>query len=285
MPTRTADPVKYFLCEWGAGMKLGLWQTAGFPGDVPANLAALDRVADAAARGGADLLLCPECWLCGYNIGSATASLAESHDGASAERVAGIARRSSIAIAYGYAERHVESGGIYNSVQVFGPDGAVLSRYRKTHLFGPDERAAYTPGSVFEQPFRLGDLSFGLLICYDVEFPEAVRSLALLGADAILVPTALCAEYPQIPGTIVPARAVESQVVIAYCNHSGAENGMRFFGGSCLVGADGYAIAAAGADDRGRTALGHEPHQLLPVGACAGRVASMPTATDSAVRL
>jgi predicted amidohydrolase len=78
-----------------------LWQTAGFPGEVPANLAALHSTAKAAATAGAALLLCPECWLCGYNIGDAVAVLAESFDGASAQRIAEIARQSNIAIAYG----------------------------------------------------------------------------------------------------------------------------------------------------------------------------------------
>ena len=63
-------------------MKLALWQTAGFPADVAANLAALQSSAQAAATAGAMLLVCPECWLCGYNIGDAVTALAESFDGA-----------------------------------------------------------------------------------------------------------------------------------------------------------------------------------------------------------
>ena len=59
-------------------MKLALWQTVGYPADVAANLAALQSTAQAAATAGAELLLCPECWLCGYNIGAAVAALAES---------------------------------------------------------------------------------------------------------------------------------------------------------------------------------------------------------------
>jgi predicted amidohydrolase len=230
-------------------MKLGLWQTVGFPGDAEANLTALEQTAREAAAAGAALLLCPECWLCGYNIGGAVAALAEAHDGVSAQRIMKIARQNGIAIAYGYAEIDEVSGYTYNSVQVIGADGEVLSRYRKTHLFGSDERAAYRPGSGFERPFRLGEFSFGLLICYDVEFPEAVRSLALMGADAILVPTALTDEYGVIPELIVPARSVENQVFIAYCNHAGVEHGMRFLGRSCLTGTDGKALASGGTGD------------------------------------
>jgi len=147
---------------------------------------------------------------------------------------------------YGYAERDASSGQIYNAVQVIAPDGAGLSHYRKTHLWGPDERAAYHPGSRFEPPFDFGGFKFGLLICYDVEYPEAVRSLALMGADVVLVPTALSNEYAGIPNFVIPARSIENQVFVAYCNHAGVENGMRFLGGSCLTGVDGRALAAAG---------------------------------------
>lgn len=231
-------------------MKLALWQTEGFPADTTANLAALEKTAQAAAVMSGSLLLCPECWLTGYNIGAAAiSSLAEPRDGASAQAIAGIARAKRIAIAYGYAEREATGARIYNAVQVFGPDGKPLAHYRKTHLFGPDERAAYCPGERFEPPFELGGFRVGLLICYDVEYPEAVRSLALLGADVALVPTALTDEYAAIPDFLIPARAIENQMFVAYCNHAGLENGMRFLGGSRLVGLDGKAIAAAGAGE------------------------------------
>lgn len=227
-------------------MKLALWQTVGFPADVAANLEALEQAVQAAAVAGASLLLCPECWLCGYNIGSAVADLAEPRDGVSGERIAAIARHHRVAIAYGYAERESTSGHVYNAAQVFGPEGQRLAHYRKTHLFGPNERASYTAGDRFEPPFELEGIRFGLLICYDVEYPEAVRSLALQGADAVLVPTALTEEATTIPEFIVPARSAENQIFIAYCNHAGIENGMRFLGGSRLTGVDGRAIVSAG---------------------------------------
>jgi predicted amidohydrolase len=227
-------------------MKVALWQTAGFPAAVAANLAALQSSAEAAAAAGATLLLCPECWLCGYNIGSAVTALAECADGTSMQRIAAIAHRNQIAIAYGYAERDPASGHIYNSVQVIGADGSVLSHYRKTHLFGADERAVYRAGDHFTPPFELGGFRFGLLICYDVEYPETVRTLALMGAQAILIPTALTDEYAAVPDYIVPARSIENQLYLAYCNHAGVENGMRFLGRSCLTGMDGKALVLAG---------------------------------------
>jgi 5-aminopentanamidase len=227
-------------------VKLALWQTVGIPGDVPANLAALEQTAIAASTAGAAILLCPECWLCGYNIGGAIAVLAEPRDGASARRIATIARENKLAIAYGYAERDTESGHIFNAVQVIGPDGLALSHYRKTHLFGPDERAAYTQADQLEAPFNFQGFNIGLLICYDIEFPENARCLALMGADLILIPTALSDDYAAVSDFIVPARSIENQIYVAYCNHAGVENGLRYLGGSCVTGMDGKALAKAG---------------------------------------
>jgi 5-aminopentanamidase len=229
-------------------MKMALWQTRGFAADVDASLAALEQTARQARAGGAALLLCPECWLAGYNIGRQVLQLAQRADGAAAQRIASIARANDLAIVYGYAERDA-SDTIFNSVQVIGPQGAALAHYRKTHLFGPDERASYRPGPGFVPPFTFAGLSIGLLICYDVEYPESVRSLALMGAELVLVPTALTDEYSQVPDLIVPTRSLESQVFIAYCNRTGRENGMPFLGRSCITGPDGYPLAAAQAAD------------------------------------
>jgi nitrilase len=216
---------------------------------VAANLAALEDTARAAAAAGAALLLAPECWLCGYNIGAAVTELAEPRDGPSSQQIAACAQRHGIALAYGYAERDRATAQVYNSAHVIGADGSSLSHYRKNHLFGPLERAAFQAGDRFEQPFRFMEFAIGLLICYDVEYPEAVRTLRLMGAELILVPTATTDEYRTVPELIVPARAIENQICLAYCNHAGVENGMRFLGGSCLVGADGAVIASAGVGD------------------------------------
>lgn len=231
-------------------MKLALWQTVGFPENTRESLDALELTARAAAAQGAALLLCPECWLCGYNIGAAAASLAESPDGPAATRIADIARRSDITIAYGYAERGDRDGQVYNSVQVIGTQGRPLSHYRKTHLFGSAERAVFRPGNGFTAPFALGKLRIGLLICYDVEFPEAVRALALMGADLVLVPTAVTEGYGVVPRTLVPARAAENQLFVAWCNRTGEERGMRFLGHSCVNGPDGADLISMGPSER-----------------------------------
>jgi predicted amidohydrolase len=87
---------------------------------------------------------------------------------------------------------------------------------------------------------------FGLAICYDIEFPELARTLALAGADAILAPTANMAPYDSVATRLVPARAEENAVFIAYANYVGAEPPFDYFGLSCVCDPTGADIARAG---------------------------------------
>src|SRR3954467_1227404 len=160
-------------------MRTALLQSSGRPGSVEGNLKVLDEAAGRAAAAGAALLAAPEMFLTGYAIGADIARLAEPADGDSADTVAEIAERHGIAIAYGYPERVADA--VHNSAQLISADGVRLANYRKTHLFGCFERDHFEPG---EQPViqaELGGLTVGLMICYDVEFPENVRAHALAG--------------------------------------------------------------------------------------------------------
>ncbi|MGP3924882.1 carbon-nitrogen hydrolase family protein [Streptomyces sp. 8N616] len=218
------------------------------PGGVPHSredsLAALDGAARRAARAGAVLLLTSELFLTGYAVGSALPELAETAEGPGARRVAEIAAEHGLAIAYGYPER--DGCALHNSAQLIGPDGARLANYRKTHLFGEFETTYFTPG---DEPVVQADVDgvrIGLLICYDVEFPETVRAHALAGTELLLVPTALMRPYEIVAETVLPARAWESQLYIAYANRCGPEGDFDFTGLSCLAAPDGTARARAG---------------------------------------
>ena len=89
----------------------------------------------------------------------------------------------------------------------------------------------------------------GLLICYDVEFPEPVRRLAVQGAQLVAVPTSLMAPSHWIAELLVPARAAENQVFVAYANRVGAEGELLYVGRSCVAGPEGRAVVAGPADE------------------------------------
>ncbi|MET7363453.1 carbon-nitrogen hydrolase family protein [Streptomyces sp. NPDC005562] len=225
-------------------LRTALLQSSGRLGSVDENLASLDGAAARAAAAGAGLLVAPELYLTGYAIGDDIARLAEPVDGASAKAVAEIAARHGVGVAYGYPER----GGarVFNSVQLIGPDGATLANYRKTHLFGGFERDAFSPGEQTVVQAELGGIRVGLMICYDVEFPENVRAHALAGTDLLVVPTAQMHPFQFVAESVVPVRAFESQMYVAYVNRVGPEGEFEFVGLSTLAGPDGVARARAG---------------------------------------
>jgi predicted amidohydrolase len=205
---------------------------------IAPGLDALDAAAAETAGHGARLLLTPELSLTGYARGLRAETPVE-------ERVEEIAARHGVAVVYGLPER--DGGAVYNTVRLVGPDGAPLASYRKTHLYGDQERAAFTPGDQQVVQADLDGVRIGLLICYDVEFPETVRAHALAGTDLLAVPTALMRPYEFVPRVLVPARAYENGLHIAYANRCGPEGDHDFAGLSCLAGPDGEVRARAGA--------------------------------------
>jgi len=206
----------------------------------------LARNAAEAAHRSARLLICPEMYLTGYNIGPDTARrLAEAADGPSAQAIMRIAREVGIAVLYGYPERGA-SGHIYNTAQLIDRSGRTVAAYRKTHLFGEIDRSAFSVGATLPEIVELEGLKIGILICYDVEFPENVRTLALKGADLVAVPTALMQPFDIVARTIVPARAYENQVFLAYADRCGSEGELSYCGLSCVIAPDGSDLARAG---------------------------------------
>ncbi|MCY1405229.1 (R)-stereoselective amidase [compost metagenome] len=235
-------------------MRIALFQCASQQQDVRGNLERLRWQARDAAADGVELLVCPEMFLTGYNIGKeAVAGLAEPVDGPSAMEVVNIAQSSKIAIAYGYPELS-EDGQIYNAVQLINAQGRSLCNYRKTHLFGHLDHDMFAPGPGDCPVVELNGWQLGMLICYDLEFPENARRLALAGAELILVPTANMAPYDFIAQVTVRARAYENQCYVVYANYCGNEDDMHYCGQSSIVGPDGHVLGLAEHDEETITA-------------------------------
>jgi 5-aminopentanamidase len=230
-------------------MRIAIYQCEPRPAQVDRNLERLARIAKHASTEGVDLLVCPEMYLTGYNIGiDAVRELAESSDGTSAHAVAEMTRENSVAIVYGYPERGTEDV-IFNSAQLFNAKGTALANYRKTHLFGDLDNSMFCASDADSAVVELGGWRVGMLICYDVEFPENTRKLALRGTDLIVAPTANMVQFDVVATTIVPARAYENQVYVAYANYCGYENGLEYCGLSCVAAPDGCDAARAGRNE------------------------------------
>ena len=231
-------------------LRLALLQCPSLPLDVPANLARLDAFAAQAAAAGAHLLVTPEMFLTGYNIGGpAAAVLAERPDGPRAQAVAAIARQHQIAIVFGHPEHDEDGqvgGAVFNAAQCVDAQGHTLGRYRKTHLFGDLDRSMFSPGAGDEPLFSLHGWQLGLLICFDVEFPENTRRLALQGADLVVVPTANMDGFDFVAQHLVPTRAYENRMFVAYANFCGSEGDLVYGGLSCVATPNGAGLVQAG---------------------------------------
>ncbi len=226
-------------------MKIAVYQGEGVAGAVSSALEVMRRYASEAAAQGAGLAIFPEMFLTGYNIGDALFDLAEPADGPSADAVRQLARESGVSLLYGYPERSGDQ--VFNSARLIHPAGGGTANYRKTHLYDSEERRLFQSGESLIVAETNG-LKVGILICYDVEFPEAVRALALAGADLVAVPTALIRPFDIVARTLVPARAYENQMYIAYAGLCGNEGGLGYCGLSCIVAPDGRDLARAGDD-------------------------------------
>ena len=224
--------------------RLALLQMEAVAGDIEANLRVIRAAAFEAAGGGAACLLAPELALTGYGAGEAIQTTAKPADGEHVERLQAIAAETGAAIVAGFAE--AADGVVYNSAVAVTPDGK-RHLYRKMHLYGDYEKSLFRPGDTAPPVFRIGGLKAGLVICYDVEFPEMVRHLALAGADLVLVPPALpvCDHAAFIARSIVPVRAFENQVFVAYANHAGRDVAFTYAGLSGIAAPDGSDLARA----------------------------------------
>jgi predicted amidohydrolase len=228
-------------------------------GEVAANLHKVEVAVALAAGAGAEVVVLPELVTTGYAFDSAQEArgLAEHVEGPSLRTIAALAAEHDLVIVGGFAE--LASGGeVYNSAFLVDRSG-VRAVYRKAHLWA-DERRWFTPGS---QPPAVVDTDrgrIGVLICYDLEFPEWTRLAALAGADLLCVPTnwpASSVPLDERPIEVVRAQATASvdRIFVAVCDRVGPERGTHWVGGSAVIGPDGYPLALAEAGGGPQTLL------------------------------
>jgi predicted amidohydrolase len=238
-----------------AALRVAVLQATGLVNSPQQNLNRLAVRAKEAKEQGADLLVTPELFVSGY-----APSLVHSTDGTAQRRqLADIAASTGLAI----VGSTVEHDGVrrYISASFFDRDGAELTRYRKQHLFGAVEKEAFDAGEAAPAVVPFHGVNVALGICFDNEFPEFARAAALSGAELLCIPTAVplrgagpaerggqADAHPfdtrLIPAMVVPTRALESQLFIAYANHAGP----HFAGLSTIADPYGRRLAVAGDD-------------------------------------
>ena len=214
-------------------MKLGVYQGRA-DATRDERLAGLARHV---AGQGCDLVLCPELFATGYDQTAEFDALAEAPDGPFGQEMAALARAHGTAMAWGYAERG--AGKLHNSAALIGADGALIANHRK-RICAPQsfEARVFATGDAVTFA-ELRGIRLAIVICYEVEFPETLRQAAQGGAQLVLAPTALGAEWGVVAEKMVPTRAFENGIYLAYADHAGQAGGLGFYGGSRIVAPDG----------------------------------------------
>lgn len=209
--------------------------------DVAGNLRRVLDSMDTAARAGATLVVFPEAALTGYVFRSLEEAVpvAETIPGPSTDVLADACRRLKVHVAVGLLEK--DGDRFYNASVLMGPEG-LIGRYRKLHLpfLGVDRFVR--PGDIAPAVYDTELGKIGLAICYDLDFPEYPRVLALMGAQLIVTVTNWPSDIEFVPDHVVQTRARENVVNHVAINRAGVERGVAFIGRSKIVDTRGVTL-------------------------------------------
>lgn len=215
--------------------------------DIDYNLKTMEALCVAAGED-CDLIVFPEAALTGYCFTSVeeTRRGAIERNGPELRYLQSVAAEHACSLVFGAVERAGER--IYNTVFFLEPDGTLFSYY-KSHLpfLGVDRfvTAGELPAAVFDTRFG----KIGLIVCYELRFPEAARIAALHGARLILQPTNLPDGGESHPDFLTRARACENRVHFVSCNRCGTERGVHFIGRSQIVDYNGAVLSECEEDE------------------------------------
>lgn len=225
-------------------MKIAIFQADAKPVSIQRRLKSLDNILENNKSHKPDMLLLPELFLSGYGNEKLIKKSACSIESKTIQELAAIAVRHNVALVCGYAEKEGEN--LFNSVLFISSAGQLMANHRKRIFPTEYEKNLFEPGN----ELTLIDLENGwkiaLLICYEVEFPEAVRACAKAGANLVLVPTALGLKWSVVSRQVIPTRAFENGLYIAYANFCGSDETGRYLGDSVIVSPMGEDLARAG---------------------------------------
>jgi len=232
-------------------LKIALAQISCKKADKTTNIEKMKAYAEKAKKEDAKLVIFPELSLTDYLVRDLIYELAEPIPGPSVEKITEIAKQNKIYIVFGMPEMSNKAESvIYNTAVLVGPEG-YIGKYRKMHLPTHsvfEEKRYFRQG--YETPvFETQIGKIGLMICYDVFFPEVSRALKLNGAQLIVCISASPAVRRKFFEILTAARAIENNVFLAYVNLVGIEDGLQFWGGSRIISPSGSIIAKAKYDE------------------------------------
>ncbi|MGC9469060.1 MAG: carbon-nitrogen hydrolase family protein [Anaerolineae bacterium] len=219
------------------------------------NMSRIRALFEEAVSDGAQLTVFPECATSGYGFGDLAAAqgVVETVPGPTTKALTALCRAHRLEgggpyVIVGLLERLKDPEVVYNSAVLVGPEGLV-GLYRKAHLplLGVDRFT--TPGDTGFLVWETEIGRVGIAICYDLRFPEALRALALSGADIVALPTNWPDGSQNAPRFVTRTRALENRVFILACNRCGEESDFWFFGHSQITDPRGQVLAETEAEE------------------------------------
>ena len=220
---------------------------------VEENFLHAEKLIGDAMKDAPDVIVLPEMWNTGFFPRERLGELADRDGQQVNSRIGSLAKKYRVNIVAG-SVANARHGRVYNTAFVFDRDGKCIADYDKTHLFSPmGEDTCFQKGDRLCR-FTLDGVNCGLIICYDLRFPELTRALALTGMEMLFV----VSQWPdvRIPHlkALCAARAIENQVYVANCNGCGTAGQTRYGGHSAVYAPLGHVLAQAGSGEEVITA-------------------------------
>lgn len=217
------------------------------------NFLRVSELVEKAMADAPDVLLLPETWNTGFYPKEKPETLADLRGQRTKEQLGALAAKHRVNIVAG-SVTDLRDGQLHNTCYVFDRAGQCIAAYDKIHLFSPmGEDRIYTPGDQLCR-FTLDGVSCGVLLCYDLRFPELSRKLCLEGADILFLPSQWPSARIGQLRTLAAARAIENQVFFACCNSCGTAGETVFGGHSAIFDPWGNPLAEAGTQETHITA-------------------------------
>ena len=200
-----------------------------------------------------DVIVLPELWNTGFFPKEKLASLSDKNGERTKDEISALAKELSVNIVAGSVAT-VREGKVYNTAYVFSRSGECICEYDKMHLFSPMEEHEFFEKGGSAKIFELDGMKCGIIICYDLRFPELSRKLALEGAEIIFS----VSQWPDVRiahlTALAKARAIENQLFFAVCNSCGEADGTKYGGSSVIFDPWGEMLASAGENEETITA-------------------------------
>ncbi len=234
-------------------MKVTCIQMDMILGKPEENFAHAEDLIKKAAAGNPDVLVLPETWNTGFFPREQLSALADDNGKAVKARIGALAKKYGVNLVAGSVANR-KADGVYNTAYVFDRSGALVAEYDKTHLFTPSgEHEFFQKGNALCR-FSLDGVPCGLIICYDIRFPELTRSLTVQGVDLLFC----VAQWPNVRTAhllaLSKARAIENQMFLVCCNSCGTAGKTTCGGNSSIHDPWGECLAQAGEHEQFLTA-------------------------------